>query len=86
MRAAMSRRTFLHALGVTAAAVLLGPSRGYGQQTTLTVGVLGSTGSPLGQGVLNGAQLAADELKFRVIVGDLGSETDPARARTVCAR
>jgi branched-chain amino acid transport system substrate-binding protein len=83
MRAAMSRRTFLHALGVTAAAVLLGPSRGYGQQTTLTVGVLGSTGSPLGQGILNGAQLAADELKLRVIVGDLGNETDPARARTV---
>jgi branched-chain amino acid transport system substrate-binding protein len=44
---------------------------------------LGSTSSPLGQGVLNGAQLAADELKFRVVSGDLGNETDPARARTV---
>ncbi|GBC75862.1 hypothetical protein HRbin07_00054 [bacterium HR07] len=82
MRAAMSRRTFLHALGVTAAAVLLGRSRGYGQQT-LTVGLLGSTSSVLGQGVLNGAQLAADELKFKVVVGDLGNELDPARARAV---
>jgi branched-chain amino acid transport system substrate-binding protein len=82
MRAAMSRRTFLRALGVTAGAVLLGRSRGHSQQT-LTIGVLGGTSTPLGQGILNGAQLAADELKLRVIVGDLGNETDPARARTV---
>jgi branched-chain amino acid transport system substrate-binding protein len=82
MRAAMSRRTFLRALGVTAGAVLLGHSRGHSQQT-LTIGVLGGTSTPLGQGILNGAQLAADELKLRVIVGDLGNETDPARARTV---
>jgi branched-chain amino acid transport system substrate-binding protein len=78
----MSRRTFLRALGVTAGAVLLGRSRGHSQQT-LTIGVLGGTSTPLGQGILNGAQLAADELKLRVIVGDLGNETDPARARTV---
>jgi branched-chain amino acid transport system substrate-binding protein len=82
MRAAMSRRTFLRALGVAAGAVLLGRSRGHSQQT-LTIGVLGGTSTPLGQGILNGAQLAADELKLRVIVGDLGNETDPARARTV---
>jgi branched-chain amino acid transport system substrate-binding protein len=82
MRAAMSRRTFLRALGVTAGAMLLGRSRGHSQQT-LTIGVLGGTSTPLGQGILNGAQLAADELKLRVIVGDLGNETDPARARTV---
>jgi branched-chain amino acid transport system substrate-binding protein len=82
MRTAMSRRTFLRALGVTAGAMLLGRSRGHSQQT-LTIGVLGGTSTPLGQGILNGAQLAADELKLRVIVGDLGNETDPARARTV---
>ncbi|MCX8103420.1 MAG: ABC transporter substrate-binding protein [Candidatus Bipolaricaulota bacterium] len=82
MRAAMSRRSFLQALGVAAASVLLGHSRGSGQQT-LTVGLLGSTSSPLGQGILNGGQLAADELRFRVVVGDLGSEIDPARARNV---
>lgn len=82
MRAAMSRRTFLQALGVTVASVLIGHSRGYGQQT-LTIGVLGSTSSPLGQGVLNGGQLAAEELKFKFIIGDLGSEADPARARAV---
>jgi branched-chain amino acid transport system substrate-binding protein len=82
MRAAMSRRTFLRALGVTAGAMLLGRSRSHSQQT-LTIGVLGGTSTPLGQGILNGAQLAADELKLRVIVGDLGNETDPARARTV---
>jgi branched-chain amino acid transport system substrate-binding protein len=82
MRAAMSRRTFLRTLGVTAGAMLLGRSRGHSQQT-LTIGVLGGTSTSLGQGILNGAQLAADELKLRVIVGDLGNETDPARARTV---
>lgn len=82
MRAAMSRRTFLHALGVTVGALLVGRTGGYGQQT-LTLGVLGSTSTPLGQGIITGAQLAADELKFRTLVGDLGSETDPARARAV---
>ncbi len=82
MRAAMSRRTFLRTLGVTAGAVLLGRYRGHSQQT-LTIGVLGGASTPLGQGILNGAQLAADELKFKVIVGDLGNETDPARARAV---
>ncbi|MCS7198016.1 MAG: ABC transporter substrate-binding protein [Candidatus Bipolaricaulota bacterium] len=82
MRAALSRRTFLRALGVAAGALLLGPYRGYSQQT-ITIGVLGSTTSPLGQGILNGAQLAASELNVRLIPGDLGRETDPARARAV---
>lgn len=82
MRAAMSRRTFLQALGVTAGALLLGRYQGYSQQT-MTIGVLGSASLPLGQGVLNGAQLAASELNFKLIPGDLGSETDPARARAV---
>lgn len=82
MRAAMSRRSFLHTLGVAAGALLLGRYRGYSQQT-MTIGVLGSTSSPLGQGILNGAQLAASELNFKLIPGDLGSETDPARARAV---
>jgi branched-chain amino acid transport system substrate-binding protein len=82
MRAAMSRRRFLQGLGATVASVLIGRFRSSGQQT-LTIGVLGSTSSPLGQGVLNGAQLAAEELKFKFILGDLGSETDPARARAV---
>lgn len=82
MRAAMSRRTFLQALGVAAGALLVGRYRGYSQQT-MTIGVLGSGSSPLGQGILNGAQLAASELNFKLIPGDLGSETDPARARAV---
>lgn len=82
MRAVMSRRTFLQTLGVAAGALLIGRYRGYSQQA-ITVGVLGSASSPLGQGILNGAQLAADELKFRVIVGDIGNESDPARARAV---
>ncbi len=81
MRAAMSRRTFLHALGVAAGAVLIGRFRGYSQQT-MTIGVLGGASSPLGQGILNGAQLAASELNVRLIPADLGSETDPARARS----
>lgn len=82
MRAAISRRTFLHALGLAAGAFVLGQYRGFSQQT-MTIGVLGSTSSPLGQGILNGAQLAASELNFKLIPGDLGSETDPARARAV---
>ncbi len=82
MRAAMSRRTFLYALGVAAGALLMGRYRGYSQQT-MTVGVLGGASSPLGEGILNGAQLAASELNFKLILGDLGSETDPARARAV---
>lgn len=80
MRAAMSRRTFLHALGVATGALLIGRYQGYSQQT-MTIGVLGSANSPLGQGILNGAQLAASELNFKLIPADLGSETDPARAR-----
>ncbi len=80
MRARLSRRTFLQALGVAAVSVLVGDYRGSSQQT-LTIGVLGSASSPLGQGVLNGAQLAASELNFKLISGDLGDETDPARAR-----
>lgn len=82
MRAAISRRTFLHALGLAAGAFVLGQYRGFSQQA-MTIGVLGSTASPLGQGILNGAQLAASELNFKLIPGDLGSETDPARARAV---
>lgn len=82
MRAVMSRRTFLQTLGAAAGALLIGRYRGYSQQT-ITVGVLGSASSPLGQGILNGAQLAASELNFKLIPGDLGSETDPARARSV---
>ncbi len=80
MRARLSRRTFLQALGVAAVSVLVGDYRGSSQQT-LTIGVLGSVSSPLGQGVLNGAQLAASELNFKIISGDLGDETDLARAR-----
>ncbi len=82
MRAAMSRRTFLQALGAAAGVLVLGQYKGFSQQT-MTIGVLGSTTSPLGQGILNGAQLAASELNFKLIPGDLGSETDPARARAV---
>ncbi len=82
MRAAMSRRTFLQALGAAAGVLVLGQYKGFSQQT-MTIGVLGSTASPLGQGILNGAQLAASELNFKLIPGDLGSETDPARARAV---
>lgn len=78
----MSRRTFLKALGVTTGAWFFGRHLVYSQQA-LTIGVVGGSGSPLGQGILNGVQLAADELKFKVIVGDLGSETDLERARTV---
>lgn len=81
MRAAMSRRTFLQALGGAVGAVLMGHYRGHSQQT-LTIGVLGGS-SPLGQGILNGAQLAADELSLKLILGDLGSELDPARAKAV---
>jgi branched-chain amino acid transport system substrate-binding protein len=82
MRAAQqSRRTFLKALGVTTGAWFFGQPLVSGQQT-LTIGALGGSGSPLGQGILNGVQLAADELKFKVLVGDLGNETDPARARS----
>ncbi len=80
MRAALSRRTFLRVLGATAGALVLGHYKGFSQQT-MTIGVLGSTASPLGQGILNGAQLAASELNFKLIPQDLGSETDPARAR-----
>ncbi len=78
----ISRRTFLQALGVATGAFVLGQYKGFSQQT-MTIGVLGSTSSPLGQGIINGAQLAASELKFNLITGDLGSETDPARARAV---
>lgn len=82
MRAVMSRRTFLQALGAAAGAFVLGQYKGFSQQT-MTIGVLGSTSSPLGQGILNGAQLATSELNFKFVAGDLGSETDPARARAV---
>lgn len=85
MRAALSRRTFLRALGVAAGAwLLLERSQGYGQPS-LTIGVLGSTRSPLGQGILQGAQLAASELNLRVLPADLESETDPARTRAAVA-
>lgn len=75
-----SRRAFLRSFSLTAGALLFARAHG---QPTLTIGVLYGSKLPLGSGMLNGAQLAADELKYKILLGDLDNEGDLARARSV---
>lgn len=78
----LSRRAFLKSFGIAAGALVFARTGAYAQAPTLTVGVLYGSKLPLGLGILNGAQLAADELRYRVIPGDLDTEADAARVRT----
>lgn len=77
-----SRRAFLKTFGIAAGVLVFTRTRIYGQAPALTVGVLYGSKLPLGLGISNGAQLAADELKYRVIAADLDTEGDPARTRS----
>ncbi|MCS6903356.1 MAG: ABC transporter substrate-binding protein [Candidatus Bipolaricaulota bacterium] len=77
-----SRRAFLKGFGIAAGALVLARAGAYAQAPALTVGVLYGSRLPLGAGILNGAQLAADELRYRIIPADLETEADAARVRT----
>ncbi|MCI2429918.1 ABC transporter substrate-binding protein [Candidatus Acetothermia bacterium] len=77
-----SRRAFLKSFGIAAGALVLTRAGAYAQAPTLTIGVLYGSKLPLGLGILNGAQLAGDELRYRVIPADLDNEGDPARVRS----
>jgi branched-chain amino acid transport system substrate-binding protein len=88
MANSISRRHFIRGVGLAAGAVALGPILGHAQGN-IKIGVMTGTKIVFGEGTMNGAQMAIDEInaaggvlgrKLELVLGDLETELDPTKA------
>jgi branched-chain amino acid transport system substrate-binding protein len=87
-RKSLSRRKFIKGVGLAAGALALSPIIGH-SQANIKLGILTGTKVVFGEGTINGAQLAIDEInaaggvlgrKLEMVIADLETESDPTKA------